>query len=75
MPDAGDLAHLRHVPAGSRADHHVDRVEPLRLELGLHRLLHLRVASVQMLTSCWRRSPSVMMPRLNCVSTFSAWAS
>ena len=37
---AGDLAHLGHVPAGARADHHVDRVEPLGLELGLHRLLH-----------------------------------
>ncbi len=30
------------------------------------------VASVQMRTSCTRRSPSVMMPRRNCVSTFSA---
>ena len=30
------------------------------------------VASVQMRTSCWRRSPSVMMPRRNCVSTLSA---
>ena len=33
------------------------------------------VASVQMRTSCWRRSPSVMMPRRNWVSTLSAWAS
>ena len=38
---AGDLTHLRHVPASTRADHHVDRVEPLGLELGLHRVLHL----------------------------------
>ena len=30
------------------------------------------VASVQMRTSCTRRSPSVMMPRRNWVSTFSA---
>ena len=37
---AGDLTHLRHVAAGARADHHVDRVEPLRLELELHRLLN-----------------------------------
>ena len=35
----------------------------------------LAVASVQMRTSCWRRSPSVMMPRRNWVSTFSAWTS
>ena len=27
---AGDLAHLRHVPASTGADHHVDRVEALR---------------------------------------------
>ena len=33
------------------------------------------VASVQMRTSCWRRSPSVMMPRRNCVSTLSACSS
>ena len=33
------------------------------------------VASVQMRTSCWRRSPSVMMPRRNCDSTLSACAS
>ncbi len=38
---ARDLTHLRHVPAGARADHHVDRVEALGLELVLHRLLHL----------------------------------
>ena len=38
---AGDLAHLRHVAAGAGADHHVDRVEALGGELGLHRLLHL----------------------------------
>ncbi len=36
---AGDLAHLGHVAAGTRADHHVDRVEALRLELDLHRVL------------------------------------
>ena len=33
------------------------------------------VASVQISTSFWRRSPSVMMPRWNCFSTFSASAS
>ena len=38
---AGDLTHLRHVAAGAGADHHVDRVEALRLELGLHRRLDL----------------------------------
>ena len=33
------------------------------------------VASVQMRTSCWRRSPSVITPRRNWLSTLSAWAS
>ncbi len=30
------------------------------------------VALFQISTSFWRRSPSVMMPRRNCASTFSA---
>ena len=30
------------------------------------------LAEVQISTSFWRRSSSVMMPRLNCVSVFSA---
>jgi len=36
-----DLAHLRHVSSGARVDHHLDRVEPLLLELGDHCRLHL----------------------------------
>ncbi len=32
------------------------------------------VASVQISVSFWRRSPSVMMPRRNCVLTFAASA-
>ncbi len=38
---AGDLAELHHVPPGAGADHHVHRVEPLRLERGLHGVLDL----------------------------------
>ena len=39
---AGDLTHLRHVPACARTDHHVDGVEACRLELVLHCLLDVR---------------------------------
>ena len=35
----------------------------------------MSVASVQISTSFWRRSPSVMMPRRNWSSTFWAWSS
>ena len=38
---ARDLADLHHVPAGTRADHHVDGVEVLLLETLLHRRPHL----------------------------------
>ena len=34
----GDLLHLQQVAAGTRAHHHVDRVELLRLHLFLHRV-------------------------------------
>ncbi len=37
---AGDLADLHHVPSGTGADHHVDRVELLGGESLLHRVLH-----------------------------------
>ncbi len=37
----GDLADLQHVPAGAGADHHVERVELLHLEVGLHGVLDL----------------------------------
>ena len=73
---AGDLADLHHVPAGTRADHHVDGVELLGLEArppsppAPRRWRRSRCA-----TSCWRRSPSVMMPRRNWFSTFSACSS
>ena len=55
--------------------------EPTIMSMGLNRVAlssfsmasrTWSVASVQMRTSCWRRSPSVMMPRRNCVSTLSA---
>ncbi len=38
---AGDLAHLHDVSAGTRADHHVDGVELLASQLGLHGFAHL----------------------------------
>jgi hypothetical protein len=38
---AGDLAHLQHVAASTRTDHHVERVELHRLERDLHRVLDL----------------------------------
>jgi hypothetical protein len=38
---AGDLAHLHHVPSGAGSHHHVDRVELLLLEGGLHGGAHL----------------------------------
>ena len=69
---AGDLADLHHVPAGTRAHHHVDGVELVLLQLALHRVTHLFGGSVQISTSFWRRSPSVMMPLKNWSSTFSA---
>ena len=69
---AGDLADLHHVPAGARAHHHLDGVEVLCLEARPPWRPGPSVASVQMRTSCTRRSPSVMMPRRNWFSTFSA---
>ena len=42
------------------------------LELGSIAFCTSAVASVQISTSFWRRSPSVMMPRRNWFSTFSA---
>ena len=61
-------------PRAPEPHHHVDGVE----RVGLRGLLHRAgagprsVASVQISTSFWRRSPSVMMPRRNWFSTFSA---
>ena len=55
--------------------------EPTIMSMGLNcsalRLFSMAVrtssvASVQISTSFWRRSPSVMMPRRNCFSTLSA---
>ena len=70
---AGDLADLHHVPSGTRADHHVDGVELLGLErLSPSPRGPRRWPSVQISTSFWRRSPSVMMPRRNWSSTLSA---